>query len=185
MSRPNGALQSPPAGLRSFRDDRGPGVEITAEIEIRAPAALVWQILSDFGGYASWNPLIPRVRGAPAPETAIELSVRLPGAPAVPLRAVLATVDPPRELRWVGNLWSPRIFQGDHQFLLCPSQNGTVRFVQRELLRGALTVLLRTELGVRFHLGFDAMNRALKQAAEGRWARDSGSLRDLARHRDG
>ena len=45
-------------------------------IDIQAPAATVWQILSDTDRYADWNPFMPRLSGRLAPGERLTLTVR-------------------------------------------------------------------------------------------------------------
>jgi uncharacterized protein YndB with AHSA1/START domain len=37
--------------------------DIVTEIEIDAPPSRVWEILTDFEKYASWNPFIKKISG--------------------------------------------------------------------------------------------------------------------------
>ena len=39
--------------------------EVFSEIEIQAPAERVWQALTDFDSYPSWNSFIRRISGQP------------------------------------------------------------------------------------------------------------------------
>jgi len=74
--------------------------------------------------------------------------------------------DPDRELRWVGRLLLPGIFEGEHASLITPLENGRVRLRQQETFRGLLVPLLRWLLDGQTRAGFEAMNRALKEQAE-------------------
>ena len=40
--------------------------EIVREIEINAPPSRVWQVLTDFEKYPTWNPFIKKITGIPA-----------------------------------------------------------------------------------------------------------------------
>jgi hypothetical protein len=76
----------------------------------------------------------------------------------------VVALRPQRELRWLGRLLVPGIFDGEHSFLLTPIGNG-VRFVQREQFSGILAGLMRSTLAAT-EAGFNAMNVALKERAE-------------------
>ena len=78
----------------------------------------------------------------------------------------MLAADPDRDLRWVGCLLLPGIFEGEHAFLITPLENGRVRLRQQETFRGLLVPLLRWLLDGQTRAGFEAMNRALKERAE-------------------
>jgi hypothetical protein len=71
-----------------------------------------------------------------------------------------------RELRWLGHLIFPGLFDGEHSFVIEPLDTNRVRFIQREVFRGLLVLLVAGTLD-KTRQGFEAMNRALKIKAEG------------------
>ena len=73
--------------------------------------------------------------------------------------------EPPHELRWLGRLLLPGVFDGEHIFSIEPSSEGGSRFVQRERFSGVLVPLVGGMLR-KTEQGFMAMNEALKQRAE-------------------
>jgi hypothetical protein len=72
-------------------------------------------------------------------------------------------VETNRELRWLGHLLVPGIFDGEHIFTIEPLGENRVRFVQRELFNGIAVPFFNLSDTRR---GFDEMNRALKARAE-------------------
>lgn len=52
--------------------------ELNSEIEIRASAERVWQLLTDFDRYPQWNPFIRSVSGIQEPHTKLKVSFKLP-----------------------------------------------------------------------------------------------------------
>ena len=77
------------------------------------------------------------------------------------LRAV-----PDQELRWLGRVVLPGIFDGEHFFKIEPLDQGRrTRFIQGERFTGLLVRLLHNfDRGTRE--GFEAMNQALKARVE-------------------
>ena len=75
-------------------------------------------------------------------------------------------VEPNRELRWIGRLWIPGLFDGEHIFTIEPIAANRVRFVQQENFNGILVPLLAHNLDRDTKRGFDEMNQALKSQAE-------------------
>ena len=74
--------------------------------------------------------------------------------------------EPSRELRWLGHLWFPGLFDGEHSFSIEPLGEEHVRFVQRERFKGLLLPFLSKMLDRDTRRGFEEMNRALKLRAE-------------------
>jgi hypothetical protein len=139
---------------------------IAAEIEIDAPAAVVWKVLADFPGYCSWNPTIRRIQGRLAAQACLRVFACLPCGLPMLLRPRVLECRPERELRWVGNLLIPGLFEGEHLFLLEPLSACKTRFVQREEFNGILLPLLWKWFGDQGRRAFEAMNLALKTEAE-------------------
>lgn len=141
--------------------------ELRTEIEIAAPAEVVWQILTDLGRYPEWNPFIRQARGEARIGARLEVHLQASGGRVTILRPTVQKVVPNREFRWLGHLLIPGLFDGEHIFTIGVLGEGRVRFVQREEFRGLLVPLLLRLVGADTRNGFEAMNRALKTRAEG------------------
>jgi hypothetical protein len=139
--------------------------ELQASIEIGTSAERAWEVLTDFAAYPDWNPFIRRIAGAPELGTRLEVRIEPPGARGMTFRPVVTAVEPRRQLRWLGSLAMPRLFDGEHLFLIEPVQPARVRFVQRERFSGVLVPFFRKALDAT-RAGFEQMNVALKVRAE-------------------
>jgi hypothetical protein len=139
--------------------------EIRSQIEIAAPAAGVWQILTDFEAYPAWNPFIVKVSGRPEVGARLRAQFRLRSGPGMTFRPRVTKVEAERELRWFGSLVIPGIFEGEHIFLIEPLDEGRVRFRQEERFTGVLVPLFGFFIGST-RKGFERMNEALKSLAE-------------------
>lgn len=115
---------------------------IHTEIDIDAPPPTVWVLLTDFDRYPDWNPFIPRAEGALQEGATIEVQLESPGGRGMTFRPTLQRVESPRELRWLGHLFIPNLFDGEHIFELSPNGEGGTHFVQRETFGGWLVPLL-------------------------------------------
>jgi hypothetical protein len=78
---------------------------------------------------------------------------------------VVTAYEPNRELRWLGRLGVPGIFDGEHAHEVEALPGGRTRYVQQERFRGILVpfvggILRATEEGFR------QMGDALKERAE-------------------
>ena len=141
-------------------------VVVETEIEIRAPLAHAWKILTDFSRYGEWNPLIVRATGPLVPGSRIAVSVSLPGREAMIFRPTLVVLEEEKELRWRGSLAVPGLFSGEHAFIVTERDGGILQFVHREHFRGLLVPLLSRRWFERVRHGFEGMNEALKARAE-------------------
>jgi hypothetical protein len=140
--------------------------EITTHIEIDAPASVVWEILVDFERHPEWNPFIEEISGEAKEGSRLSLTVRPPGGRAMSFEPTVLAAAEARELRWLGRVGLPRIFDGEHRFVLEPQGTARVRLVHAECFRGILVPLLWRSLESRTREGFEQMNRALKARAE-------------------
>jgi hypothetical protein len=134
-------------------------------IEIDATPDEVWAVLTDFDGYADWNPFVTSISGPLEKGARLAVILAPPGGRAITMKPTVRAAAASRRFAWLGHLGVPGIFDGAHEFLIEPGRNGTTVFTQRETFRGALVpfvggVLKKTEAG------FDLMNQALKDRAE-------------------
>lgn len=138
---------------------------IHTEIDIETPPETVWRALTDFTTYPEWNPFIRRVEGELRPGARLQVRIEPPGGKGMTFRPALLRVEPNRELRWLGRLFVPGLFDGEHSFIIETFRPTRVRFFQREIFRGLLVPMLRGQLDVT-RRGFEEMNEALKARAE-------------------
>jgi len=140
--------------------------EITTEIDIRARASHVWEILMEFGAYPSWNPFIKKIAGSPAVGSRLDVTMEPPGGKSMRFTPRVRAVRPNREFRWKGRLFVPGIFDGEHRFIIEPTGKNTVHFIQREQFSGILMPFVWKMLDTKTRKGFVAMNKALMSRAE-------------------
>lgn len=141
--------------------------ELYTEIEIHAPAERVWQLLTDFEKLPGWNPSMEEIKGEPVTGTRLEIRFASPsGKGGMRLKPKVLKAEPNRELRWLGHVGIPGLFDGEHIFTIEPLDGDRVRFVQRERFTGLLVPFLARSLDNGTRDAFNAMNRALKEQAE-------------------
>lgn len=139
--------------------------EIHTEIEIDAPPERVWAVLTNLGAYADWNPFITSARGELKEGARLEIFVQIPDAGGRGFKPRVLAVNPSRELRWLGQLAVPGLFNGEHIFRLEPLPGNRARFLHGERFTGLLIPFLGGMLE-KTERGYELMNRALKQRAE-------------------
>ena len=139
--------------------------ELETAIEIDASAERVWAVVTDFVAYPIWNPFMRKISGELVVGTRLRVRLQSPGGRAMTFSPRVLAATPQRELRWVGNLILPGLFDGEHVLAIEPLTNGRVRFMQSERFRGVLVAPLG-KLIDRTQNGFEAMNLALKERVE-------------------
>jgi hypothetical protein len=136
------------------------------EIDIEASPARVWEVLTDFAAYPDWNPFIRRIAGQATVGSRIEAHLLPPGGREMTFRPTMLAAEPESELRWIGYVGTPGIFDGEHRFRIEPIAPNRVRFIQEERFSGLLAPLILRFIERSTLEGFAAMNRALKARAE-------------------
>jgi len=139
--------------------------QIETNIEIDAPAARVWALLTDFSAMPAWNPFIRSISGQLAQGARLSVHIAPPGQSGMRFKPIVLALRPERELRWLGRVLIPGVFDGEHYFLLDPLGEARTRLTQGEKFSGVLVGFLSSALSAT-EAGFRAMNAALKQRAE-------------------
>jgi hypothetical protein len=140
--------------------------EIRSEVEVAAAADEVWAVLSDFGRYGEWNPGFVSVTGRPEVGTRLDIRFRLRGERSIRMRPRVIVAEPGSELRWLGHLGVPGLFDGEHRFEIHEVSPGVVRFVQGERFRGLLVPFAKTLIERDTMAMFDSVNAALAARVE-------------------
>jgi hypothetical protein len=139
-------------------------MELRTEIEIAASPSRVWEILTDFPAYPSWNPFIGVVSGRLAVGARLKLEVAPAAGRSMTLKARVETVEPEAHLAWrVSHMPIPGLLEGVHFFKLTPTERGT-RLVQGEDFSGLLVKSTGSSL-TAIARAFVAMNEALRTRA--------------------
>ena len=138
---------------------------IETATDIRAPAARIWSILTDFPAYLAWNPFITAAVGELRLGARLKITIAPPGHRPMTFRPVVLVVERESELRWRGRMLMPRLFDGEHAFGL-EQRAETCRFLHAERFSGLLLPFIGEELFEAIRRGFESMNAALKLRAE-------------------
>ena len=142
--------------------------QLDTEIDIDAPPADVWEVLSDLGAYRDWNPFIVHADGEAQVGRRLTLRMRPEGGRAGTFRPTVLESSPGRRLRWLGRLGVRGVLDADHTFTIEGRPGGGARLRQQEEFRGVLTPFLARSLDRGTLPAFRAMNEALKQRVEHR-----------------
>ena len=139
--------------------------ELTTEIVINASAQQVWDVLTDFTAYAEWNPFIVGSAGKAIEGTRLTNQMKQ-GDKVMTFKPKLLKVEENHHLEWLGRLWMPGRFDGNHIFVIEELGPRQVKLIQQEKFSGILRSVVMKQIAETTRAGFIAMNRALKQRAE-------------------
>ncbi len=138
---------------------------IDRTLDIDAPQALVWEVLTYFANYGQWNPFVPEVRCDLRPGGAIEMQVKLRDKPLFE-REWIIDVTPGVGFRYsmkavpLGTLRSLRV-----QTLASLGEART-RYTSHFEIAGWLQPLVTGIFGGGMRNGFEGMALGLKARAE-------------------
>ncbi len=138
---------------------------IERSVTINTSADRIWQILVDFARYPEWNPFVTSVAGEPIVGKRLRVRLRPPGGMDMTFEPRVLVASPGRELRWIGRLFFPGLFDGEHRFTIEPIAGNSCRLVQAEKFTGLLVSLFGKGFDAT-GAGFEQMNQALKARAE-------------------
>jgi hypothetical protein len=138
---------------------------ISHTIDIDAAPEAVWGELADTDAYPGWNPFVRRLDGRLEQGARLDVEIEPPGGRAMTFKPTVLEARPGRELRWLGRLLLPGLFDGEHSFEIEPLAPGRSRLTQAERFSG---LLVRPFAGTleKTERGFEAMNKALKARIE-------------------
>ena len=140
-------------------------LHLETSIDIDAAPEAVWAVLSDLPSYPRWNPFIREASGTLAAGERLDLTMQPEGGRAMRFRPTVLEAQPGRELRWLGRLVAPGVFDGEHRFAIEPTPGGS-RLVQEERFTGLLVPLLAKGLRKRTLPAFEQMNEAVKERVD-------------------
>jgi len=141
--------------------------ELKTEIDIEAPRERVWEILTDLGSYSKWNPMIRKAKGKIRVGARLKVRFEPEGSKGHTFRPKLTVVEPDRELRWLGWPRFPKVFDMDHYWLLEPRGAGRTHLEHGSMMYGLVVPFLPSKVVNSTREPFEAMNRAMKERAEG------------------
>lgn len=163
-----------------------PRHQLSTTVDIAAPPAMVWEVLTDLDAYGQWNPFIPSASlqdGDTVLAEGSKLKNRMlpPGGRAMTFSPTITELVDGRVFEWLGRLLLPGLFDGRHRFeleaiTLSPGATGDdaddrqgTRLHHSEQFSGLLVPVFRRSLDKQTRSGFEAMNDALKDRAEARF----------------
>lgn len=112
--------------------------EFKVSKDIAADPQTIWDLLTDAGSIADWNPAVDRVEGTIALGEKVKVYVPLSPGRAFP--AKVTQFDPPSQMTWTGGM-PLGLFKGVRTWTLTPA-GGNTNFTMHEVYKGPLARLI-------------------------------------------
>ncbi|HKE18598.1 MAG TPA: SRPBCC domain-containing protein [Kofleriaceae bacterium] len=116
--------------------------ETAVAINIRAPAARVWSLLTNAADLPRWNSTVDSLEGTIA--VGQRLALRVPIAPRRTFKPKVTALEP--ETRMVWSDGAAPMFKGVRTFTLTPRGDGSTDFSMVEVLSGLMLPMVRRSL---------------------------------------
>ena len=110
-------------------------------LNIRAPAARIWTLLTDAKGFSRWNSTVTQVEGQIAEGE--RLRVHVPGTKRT-FTPTVSGIVPDERMTWTGG-FSP-MFKGVRTFELKECDDGSTEFVMQERFFGLLLPFVKDSM---------------------------------------
>ncbi|WP_235738644.1 SRPBCC domain-containing protein [Nocardioides alcanivorans] len=141
-------------------------IVINHDLEIEAPAATVWQVLTDFDAYGTWNPFARKARCDLRPGGTIDMQVVLVGQRPMRQREFINSVDPGRGFSYSMKPAPGGLLRSRRDQEVVDLGDGRSRYTSRFRIEGPLAPVVSILLGRALRRGFDGNVAGLKERAE-------------------
>lgn len=141
-------------------------IEIDESVDVRAPAALVWEVITDLDRYGEWNPFVVACRSSLRAGEPIDMKVQIFDRFVQSQRETILEHVPGVRLAYGLPPMPLGALESHRSHAVEPTGPDSCRYRSHFRLTGWLAPVTRTLLGRRLDAGFRAMTRALVQRAE-------------------
>jgi hypothetical protein len=141
-------------------------LSVSVQTRINAPLEKAWQVLTDFGSYHTWHPILT-LQSHPGPLTVgTLLRGQSSGGPAgqQPAAFTIARVQEPNHLAWTGG--DPEVVAGRHSFQLEQLTDGTTEFTESEVFTGPAAPEVIGRQLPKLHAAYETFAAAFKKRVE-------------------
>ncbi len=140
-------------------------VKIEHRIGVRAPAEVIWSLVSDVPGWSAWNPLYPKAAGVVRIGAQLDLEVAIPGEAPRQIQPVILDWIPNEQIHWRLKMASGLVSTTRYIEIEALSETGCI-FSNGELFGGFLGPGAARRMRKALRQGFRDMGEAVKARAE-------------------
>ncbi|KYP15985.1 SRPBCC domain-containing protein [Flavihumibacter sp. CACIAM 22H1] len=139
--------------------------QIKTEIIINASREKVWQVLTDFTSYPTWNPFLINVEGEFKEGGRLKNTLQN-GHKTMIFKPTILQIKQGESFSWLGSLFFKGLFDGLHSFEIENAGKDHVKLVHSESFSGLFSSFILKKIGTVTRNNFIQMNLALKNTAE-------------------
>ena len=137
-------------------------LSVSVQTRINAPLEKVWQVLTDFGNYHTWHPIL--TLESPAGPLAVGELLQGQSSGKQPVTFTIALVQEPNHLAWTGG--DPEVVAGRHAFQLEQLADGTTEFIESEEFTGPAAPEVIGHQLPELHAAYETFAAAFKKRVE-------------------
>lgn len=142
--------------------------KVEHRLGVKAPAHVVWEILSDLPNWREWNPLYPEARGVIGFGELLTLTVAFPGRGRRTIRPRILDWAPNEAIHWKQGALLGLVDSTRYLEIEAMSDTGCI-FSNGQLFDGLLGPRYGRWNRRTLRAGFTALGEALRDRAEARW----------------
>ena len=144
------------------------GTALEDQVQIDAPADVVWEVLADVDGWGRWNPVYPEAKGSVGVGDEIALTIVLEGMKPAKSSAKVFHSKPGEALQF-GALAFAGLVRATRFIEIAPRSPTSCTVVNGEAFGRLLGPTLVRMVGAKIQNGLRGQNAGLKAAAEAKW----------------
>jgi hypothetical protein len=137
-----------------------------SRIDIDAPPALVWGVLTDLDRYSEWNTFCPKAESTLQPGSPIVMAVQMNAHHRRTQREIVRAIEPGVKVCWGVTIGAEWIMTGSRWQILEPRGERRCHYHTWERFTGVLAPFIGAAFGGDVQRGFDQCAVDLKRRAE-------------------
>jgi hypothetical protein len=134
-------------------------------IGIQAPAAKIWETLSNLSGWSSWSGIYPAASGRLLIGEQLSVTEQMPGEPARPIRPTVVDWVPEAQIMWQDKTFGGLVRTTRYMEIEALTERGCI-FSNGELFQGFAARYLPAGRRRALRRGFAAFGEAVKARVE-------------------
>jgi len=165
MPATTGDLEAALQGEASLREPGHCSVIFRKDAVIAADPSIIFDLLVDLEGYASWNPWVVSATGDVTPGSKVEVEVLMNGN-TQRAEHIIEIVEPGQRFCWSDTGWNSLFVYAHRCRTLEPRADGTIAFRNELMLDGIFAPMAKLIYGKAMEDGMAAETAAVKQVSE-------------------
>lgn len=149
-------------------------VKLEHRLGVKAPAHVVWEIISDLSTWHEWNPLYTQAKGVIGFGELLTLTLALPGRKPQVIQPRVLDWAPDEAIHWNLSMLMGLVKTVRYLEIEKMSETGCI-FSNGEVFDGLLGPTVARNMKKVIRPGFVAMGEAVRDRAEARWTAQGGT----------